>query len=50
MNSLKAYRTIIEHVTKTNHLAAQLRDEEITKTDALKEFKSILEKAQESID
>ena len=47
MNTLQAYNLILDHVTKTNNLAARLRDDEITKTDALKEFKELLESAQE---
>ena len=49
MNTLQAYDTIIDHVTKTNNLAARLRRDEITKTQALDEFKDLLTKAQEKL-
>ena len=50
MNTLQAYNLIIKLVTDANHLAAQLRDDETTKKDALAEFKELLTEAQEQLD
>ena len=50
MNTLQAYQTIISHVTETNNLAVQLMQDEITKKDAIAEYKILLEKALKDLD
>ena len=50
MNTLQAYDAIIDHVTKTNNLAARLKRDEIKKEDALAEYKKLLSDAQKALD
>ena len=50
MNTLQVYQLIINHVTATNNLAVKLMQDEITKKDALAEYKALLEKALKDLD
>jgi hypothetical protein len=50
LNTLQAYNLIIKLVTDANNLAANLRDDKVTKKDALATFKELLTATQAKLD